>query len=113
MVDAGVGADETKPMLHDQNTWSGADDLGAVAQNDLHQARIFVHRFCQGIRLGRWVNFGQAHIAVFGFGNDFLGQNQDVISLQGDAGTSTGFADKRSQIIARLNKRDAGQWKNS
>ena len=90
LVDAGVGADETVMGFYDQDGMF-ADDAAGFAEDDFDQSRIFAAAVV--VRGGgeidgalRWSDCGQVDEAVFGFGDDFLGENEDVVLLEGNFG---------------------------
>ncbi len=103
MIDSGVGADEAVVGFDDQDGMV-ADDAAGFAKNDIDQARIFA-RVLVGFggevdsALG-WSDCGQVDQAIFGFRDDFLGEDENVVLLEGELGFFEGGEDEARQILA-------------
>src|SRR5580704_5673536 len=82
-----------------------ADDAGGFAEDDLDEAGIFATAVVAGGggevdgALG-WGDCGQVDEAVFGFGDYFLGKDEDVVLAEGEFGFFYGGEEDAGQVVA-------------
>jgi hypothetical protein len=112
LVDAGVGADEAVICFYDEDGVF-ADDAAGFAEDEFDEARIFAAAVVVGGggefdgALGR-NDCGQIDEAVFGFGDYFLGEDEDVVLLEGDFGFFGGGEEDARKVVAGANFGDVG-----
>src|SRR5262249_25032324 len=83
-----------------------ANDAVGLAQYQLHRARIFFPSRRQGL-----CEFGRSDAveidnAVFGFGDDFLTNDENITGLRGESGFFQTCGDERGDIIAGIHHRN-------
>ena len=77
-VDPGVGADPSAVGLRDQDAELGADDPPALAQDELHHARVLVVLGGELARPLAGLHRRQLDHPALGLGDDLLGDDEDV-----------------------------------
>ena len=88
LVDAGVGADEAAVGFDDEDGMF-ADDAAGLAEYEFDETGIFAGAVVAGRGSEidgalRGSDCGRVDEAVFGFGDNFLGQDEDVVLLEGE-----------------------------
>src|SRR5215475_14370854 len=82
-----------------------ADDAARFAEDDFDEARIFVGTVVVGSggeidgALGG-SDCREVYEAVFGFGDDFLGEDEDVVLLERDFGFFGGGEEDAREVVA-------------
>ena len=90
-----------------------ADDAGGFAEDDLDETGIFATAVGVGGggdvdgALG-WGDCGQVDEAVFGFGDYFLGKDEDVVLAEGEFGFFYGGEEDAGQVVAGADFGDVG-----
>src|SRR5690606_9505184 len=82
-IDARVGADPAVVRLGDQHATGHAHDAAAFAQHHLVVVGVFSALFGDLLGEVRWLNGLRVDYAAFGFGDDFLGDDDDIAVGEG------------------------------
>jgi hypothetical protein len=80
--------------FYDQRPPAHSDDLTAFAQNHFNQRWLFVELFGQFDGTRRGSDIVQANCSFLGFGNNLLGNYQDIIIQQAEVLSRTSIADQ-------------------
>ncbi len=106
-VDAGVGATEAVSGFGDDDAVVHADDSPAFAEDDFGVAGVFFVEggdfYCEG----RGSHVVEVDEAAFGFGDDFLGDDEDVAVFHIKSVGSEGMGNQAAEVVARVDFGDA------
>ena len=86
MIDAGVGADKAKFVFDDDRSRPCAQHFIAFAKNELNKPWILFGLRRELNRPLRWRDGYKVDCASFGFGDDLLGKDQNIIVFKRDPG---------------------------
>src|SRR6267154_3027116 len=112
MVDAGIGADEAVARFGDQHVIA-ADDAPRLFQDYFHEPRVLLLPLRDGLRLERRPDCRQPDYSAFGFGNNFLRDDEDVAVFERDARFACSVCYLSGEIVAEANLRQSGQTKQA
>ncbi len=84
-IDAAVGAEKAVVRLGDQDAVLAAEDAAALAQGEFDDAGVKSILFRPSDRFFRGLDRGKVDYAAFGFGDDFVFDDEDVAGLEAEA----------------------------
>ena len=106
MIDPRVRADKTEFVFNDDRADAGAQDFVAFLQDQLNNARVFFGLFGKFDGALRWRDGCEIHCPSFGFGNDFLCENKNIVILKFDFIFLQGIKNNIRQVVAVADEGD-------
>jgi len=108
-IDTGVRVHIAQTVLDDQRARPLAQHRHRFAQDDLDEAWVFVRQRRETQRLCRGLDLAEVCVAVFGFGDDLLRDDEEITLFDAARHAIRGRHDRPGDIIAGLDERDAGE----
>ncbi len=106
MIDPRVGADEAEFVFNDDRADASPQDLIALLQDQFNDARVFFGLFGEFDSSLRWGDCRQIHRPPFGFGNDLLCENKNIVVLKFNFIFLQGIKNNIRQVVAVADEGD-------
>ncbi len=106
MIDPGIGANKTQAMLDDERSRARTQHFFAFPKDQLDKPGIFIDAVRQIAALRGWFDGIKVNHPAFGFGNNFLRQNQDITIQKLNVVCPQRMFNQTCQIITGLNQRE-------
>lgn len=107
MIDPCVGADEAEFLFDDDRADAGAQDFVAFLQDQFNDARIFFGLFGEFDGALRRRDRCEIHCPPFGFGNDLLRKDENIVVLKFNFIFLQGVKNNIRQVVAVADEGDS------